>query len=49
MGVEDYFDCGAVCLIEWPDRIEPLLPADTIDATIAVNPDGSRTLTVECE
>jgi tRNA threonylcarbamoyladenosine biosynthesis protein TsaE len=49
MGVEDYFDCGAVCLIEWPDRIEPLLPADTIDATISVNPDGSRTLTVECE
>lgn len=49
MGVEDYFDCGALCLIEWPDRIEPLLPADTIDATIAVNPDGSRTLTVECE
>jgi tRNA threonylcarbamoyladenosine biosynthesis protein TsaE len=49
MGVEDYFDCGAVCLIEWPDRIEPLLPADTIDATIAVGADGSRTLTVECE
>jgi tRNA threonylcarbamoyladenosine biosynthesis protein TsaE len=49
MGVEDYFDCGAVCLIEWPDRIEPLLPADTIDATITVNADGSRTLTVECE
>lgn len=47
MGVEDYFDCGAVCLIEWPDIIDPLLPDDTIDLTITVNPDGSRTLSWE--
>lgn len=44
MGVEDYFDCGALCLIEWPDIIDPLLPTDAIDLTITVNPDGSRTL-----
>lgn len=45
MGVEDYLDCGAVCLIEWPDIIDPILPDDTIDLTITENPDGSRTLT----
>lgn len=44
MGFEDYLDCGAVCLIEWPDIVDPMLPDDTIDLTITVNPDSSRTL-----
>ncbi len=45
MGIEDYLDCGALCLIEWPDVIDPMLPDDTIDLTITENPDGTRTLT----
>lgn len=44
MGFEDYMDCGAVCLIEWPDIVNPMLPDDTIDLHIKVNADGSRTL-----
>lgn len=44
MGIEDYLDCGAICLIEWPDVVDPLLPDDTIDLRITVNTDGSRTL-----
>ncbi len=45
IGAEDYFDCGAVCLIEWPERIEGLLPDDTVRVDIIVNPDDdSRTL-----
>lgn len=43
MGAEDYFNSGALCLIEWPDVVDPLLPADTRHVSIAVNPDGSRT------
>ena len=46
IGVEDYLDCGAICLIEWPDIIDPLLPIDAVDVDIMVNDDGSRTLTV---
>ncbi|MDE5959009.1 MAG: tRNA (adenosine(37)-N6)-threonylcarbamoyltransferase complex ATPase subunit type 1 TsaE [Muribaculaceae bacterium] len=46
MGVEDYLDCGALCLIEWPDVIDPVLPDDTADVTITVNADGSRTVRV---
>ncbi len=46
IGVEDYFDSGAVCLIEWPERIADLLPDDTVTVDIKVNPDQSRTLTV---
>lgn len=45
IGVEDYFDSGALCLLEWPERIEALLPDDTVIVDIAVNPDESRTLT----
>lgn len=47
IGVEDYFDSGALCLLEWPERIEPLLPDDTVVVDIKVNPDQSRTLTVD--
>ncbi len=46
IGVEDYFDSGALCLLEWPERIEPLLPDDTVVVEIKVNPDDSRTLVV---
>lgn len=45
MGVEDYLDCGAVCLIEWPEVIDQLLPDDTVVVDITENPDGSRTVT----
>ena len=45
IGVEDYFDSGALCLLEWPERIEPMLPDYTVRVTITVNPDESRTIT----
>lgn len=44
IGVEDYFDSGALCLIEWPERIDGLLPDDTVTVEIQVNDDDSRTL-----
>lgn len=47
LGVEDYFDSGALCLIEWPERIDDILPDDTVKVTVSVTPDGQRTLTVE--
>lgn len=47
IGVEDYFDSGALCLLEWPERIEPLLPDDTVTVNVNVNPDMSRKMTVD--
>lgn len=47
IGTEDYFYSGALCFIEWPEKIAELLPADTVAVRIAENADGSRTLTVE--
>lgn len=47
MGIEDYFYSGALCFIEWPEKIEDFLPADAVEVHIEVNPDDSRTLTLE--
>ena len=42
IGVEDYFDSGALCLLEWPERIEDMLPFDTVKVNIVVNDDETR-------
>lgn len=44
MGYEDYIDSGNLCLMEWPELIEDILPEDAKKVTITVNDDGSRTL-----
>lgn len=45
MGYEDYFYSGALCLIEWPELVEELLPGDALKVTIAEQGDGGRTVT----
>lgn len=47
MGAEDYLESGNLCLIEWPDVIEPLLPGDTLRVAIREEADGSRILTIK--
>ena len=44
IGFYDYIDSGALCIMEWPENIEDLLPEDTLRVHINVAPDGSRTL-----
>ena len=46
IGVEDYLDSGALCFLEWPERIADSLPDDTVCVDIAEQPDGSRLLTI---
>lgn len=38
MGYEEYFDSGALCLVEWPEKIDPLLPPDTLRVYIETDP-----------
>ena len=45
MGYEDYFYNGALCLIEWPELAEELLPEDTVKVSIVEEEDGTRTIT----
>ena len=44
MGYEDYFYSGALCLIEWPELIEELLPEDAVKVNIIEQEDGCRTV-----
>ncbi|MEW5845468.1 MAG: tRNA (adenosine(37)-N6)-threonylcarbamoyltransferase complex ATPase subunit type 1 TsaE [Bacteroidota bacterium] len=47
-GYEEYFyNPQALCLIEWPELIEQILPVDGVaNIHINVNADGSRTLQI---
>lgn len=47
MGVEDYFYSGNYCFIEWPDRIDALLPEESVEVKIEVLPDGRRMLSMD--
>ena len=49
IGLDDYLYSGCLCIMEWPENIEELLPEDTLRVTITVNPDMSRTLSWEQE
>ncbi len=42
LGYEDYFYGGSYCLIEWPERIEALLPEKYVRVEILVEPDDTR-------
>ena len=42
MGYEDYFYSGNLCLLEWPELIEDILPEDVTKLTITEQEDGTR-------
>lgn len=42
IGAQEYFDSGYLCLIEWPSRIEPLLPPQRLLVTVTVTGPESR-------
>ncbi len=47
-GFEEYLDSGKKCFMEWPERVESLLPAETLKVYITVNPDNSRVVKLPC-
>ena len=44
IGLYDYLDSGYLCLMEWPENVEDLLPEETLRVHISVQADGSRLL-----
>ena len=46
IGVEDYFESGAICLIEWPERIDNLLPDHTVRVDLNEEEDGTRSISL---
>ena len=47
LGYEEYFYSGDICLVEWPEKIEPLLPENTIQVRITVDSATARTFEIE--
>ncbi|MBQ3881428.1 MAG: tRNA (adenosine(37)-N6)-threonylcarbamoyltransferase complex ATPase subunit type 1 TsaE [Bacteroidales bacterium] len=47
IGLFDYLDSGCLCIMEWPENIEDILPEETLKVSIKVNPDLSRTISWE--
>lgn len=47
LGIEEMIYSDEVCFIEWPEKIQNLLPDSTIWVYIRVNDDLSRTLSFE--
>lgn len=41
-GSEEYFASGDLCLVEWPEKIEPLLPEDTMVVRIEIVSENAR-------
>lgn len=46
-GYEDYFFSGSLCFIEWPERIESLLPHDTVHVTVKEVEGGQRQVIIK--
>lgn len=46
-GYEEYFYSGDLCLVEWPEKIEALIPDDAMVVRIEVGDDESRVFEIE--
>lgn len=42
LGVEEYFEAGGVCLIEWADRVSGVLPDDVLRIEIDITGESTR-------
>ena len=47
MGYEEYFYSGALCLVEWPEKIEGLLPDEVAVVRIEPLDESSRRFVIE--
>jgi tRNA threonylcarbamoyladenosine biosynthesis protein TsaE len=46
MGYEDYFYSGNYCFIEWPEKVEELLPEAIVKVKIETGKENERVITV---
>ena len=46
-GYEDYFYSGNYCFIEWPEKIEPLLPENIVELNIEVDEKENRIISAK--
>lgn len=46
MGIEEYFYSNSWCFIEWPDKVENLLPLESVAIHITINSNGLRNIQI---
>lgn len=46
-GYEEYFYSGELCLVEWPEKIEELLPDDVMTVRITADTEEKRTFEID--
>jgi tRNA threonylcarbamoyladenosine biosynthesis protein TsaE len=46
LGYEEYFYSDALCLVEWPEKVESLLPDDTLRVRIEPTGEESRLISM---
>ncbi|MBL4939132.1 MAG: tRNA (adenosine(37)-N6)-threonylcarbamoyltransferase complex ATPase subunit type 1 TsaE [Lutibacter sp.] len=44
MGIEEYFYSNSLCLVEWPNKVENLLPLKSVTIIITTDQDQQRTI-----
>lgn len=47
IGLEEYFSGEGLCFVEWPEKIEELLPEDIVKVSISASESGSRNVLIE--
>lgn len=46
MGIEEYFDSDAWCFVEWPEKVQNVLPLDSVVIKLTINQDNTRTIEI---
>ena len=46
LGYEEYFYSGDLCFVEWPEKIESLLPEEVVEVKIRVDSPTERTFVI---
>ncbi|MEN8186450.1 MAG: tRNA (adenosine(37)-N6)-threonylcarbamoyltransferase complex ATPase subunit type 1 TsaE [Bacteroidota bacterium] len=47
MGIDEYLYSGNLCLIEWPEKVENLLPLESVVINLSINKDDTRTIQMQ--
>ncbi|RUA08417.1 MAG: tRNA (adenosine(37)-N6)-threonylcarbamoyltransferase complex ATPase subunit type 1 TsaE [Flavobacteriia bacterium] len=47
MGIEEYLYSGNWCLIEWPEKVENLLPLESVEIHLSIKDKDTRTLEIK--
>ena len=47
IGIEEYFSNNSWCFIEWPGKVENLLPLDSVAIHLTINMDNTRNIQIK--